>query len=116
MDKSLLARYWAAYPSSRAAVPDEIADRIMIFHRGVDVANMQGRYVSQKIDTLISYWLLQPIYRLVVMVAQLVGGGWECVCVCVRGRGRGGGARGHPTPLHPPTHPRPTPPTCRSWG
>ncbi|PSC73998.1 ammonium transporter [Micractinium conductrix] len=68
MDTQMLRRYWSAFPAGRGAVPAEAAERIMIFQRGAEVATMQGSYFLLKINLLISMWLLQPLYALLVWV------------------------------------------------
>lgn len=66
MDTQMLRRYWAAYPEGRDAAPVQTAERIMVFQRGAEVALMEGSYFNLKINLLISFWILQPLYRVFV--------------------------------------------------
>lgn len=66
MDTGMLRQYWSAFPAGRDSAPDETADRILVFQRGVEVATMQGSYFQLKVNLLISMWILQPLYRLFV--------------------------------------------------
>ncbi|KAL4459125.1 hypothetical protein ABPG75_013990 [Micractinium tetrahymenae] len=66
MDRQMLRRYWAAYPEGREAAPAETAERIMVFQRGAEVALMEGSYFNLKINLLISFWILQPLYHVFV--------------------------------------------------
>ncbi|EFN53569.1 hypothetical protein CHLNCDRAFT_136731 [Chlorella variabilis] len=69
----LLPRYWAESPGERESVPEEMADRILVFQRGTEVATMQGSYFMLKVNLLISMWLLQPIYSLFVALMSKLG-------------------------------------------
>ena len=82
LDTGLLSRFWSARPGERArAAP--VADRILIYHRGVKTVRAEGRFIDDKVDLLVGYALVGPLTRLVAAVGRLVG------------RGRGGG-RGAP--------------------
>lgn len=45
MDDGLLKRFWAAEgrAAQRAAAPEELADRCLIFYRGMDVVSLSLR-------------------------------------------------------------------------
>ncbi|RMZ55559.1 hypothetical protein APUTEX25_000142, partial [Auxenochlorella protothecoides] len=73
MDTQLLRCYWQAHPQARAEVPDDLADHVLIFHRGVQVARMQGLYYDLKIDALLSFYILQPLWALLVLIAGWLG-------------------------------------------
>ncbi|KAL6782286.1 CGL64A [Auxenochlorella protothecoides x Auxenochlorella symbiontica] len=73
MDTQLLRCYWQAHPQARAEVPDDLADHVLIFHRGVQVARMQGLYYDLKIDALLSFYILQPLWAFLVLVAGWLG-------------------------------------------
>ncbi|GAB4813285.1 hypothetical protein N2152v2_000331 [Parachlorella kessleri] len=78
MDSSLLRRFWESRSAGgrggsdaeRKRAPSELADRCLIFYRGVDVARMEGSYLAMKIDYLITFFILAPIWGL---VAKLLG-------------------------------------------
>ncbi|KAL4427112.1 hypothetical protein ABPG77_001116 [Micractinium sp. CCAP 211/92] len=70
MDEQMLRRYWAAYPEGREAAPKETAERILVFQRGAEVALMEGSYFNLKVNLLISFWILQPLYRIFVALMQ----------------------------------------------
>lgn len=88
MDTQLLRCYWQAHPQARAEVPDDLADHVLIFHRGVQVARMQGLYYDLKIDALLSFYILQPLWALLVLIAGWVrssGVGEDCMRQSKRG-------------------------------
>jgi hypothetical protein len=39
----MLPRYWAECPGERDRVPEQTADRILVFQRGVDVVRRSNR-------------------------------------------------------------------------
>lgn len=50
VDASLLPRaLWARRPELRAELPEELADRALVFHRGVDAAHLRGTFLTQKV-------------------------------------------------------------------
>lgn len=74
LDDQLLPRaLWPQHPEERSQVPEELADRMLIFHRGVDVARMRGTYIMRKIDLLLSFFLLQPLFRLFAFIMGKLG-------------------------------------------
>ena len=71
LDTSLLARFWAARPGERArAAP--VADRILIYHRGVKTVRAEGRFIDDKVDLLVGYLAIGPLTRAVGAVARLL--------------------------------------------
>ncbi|KDD74194.1 hypothetical protein H632_c1498p0, partial [Helicosporidium sp. ATCC 50920] len=58
LDSDLIARFRTEHPSTP---PPELGDKILIFHRGVDVATRSGQFFNLKIDALIALLLLKPI-------------------------------------------------------
>ena len=74
MDGDLLPRaMWSSRSKERATSPPELADRILVFHRGVDVAHITGLYLMPKVDLLISFFLLQPLFRLFAWIMTKLG-------------------------------------------
>ena len=74
MDPTVLPRaLWSTRPAERANAPEEIADRMLIFHRGVDVAHIQGVYLLRKIDLILSFFILQPLFALFAWIMSLFG-------------------------------------------
>ena len=65
MDDKLMPRFWRSSPARRelrARLPD-IADRILIFHRGVGTARMRGLLANEKLDLLCEYTVM-PLLNL----------------------------------------------------
>jgi hypothetical protein len=81
MDSSMLQRFWAQDPERRAIrddLPEEMADRILVFHRGVGVAKQSGLLIPQKVDLLVEYtvlWLVDLVTG--GMTRKLRGGDHE---------------------------------------
>lgn len=74
MDNATLPRaLWSRRPEQRAAAPAELADRMLIFHRGVDVAHIQGTYILRKVDLLLTFLILQPLFNLFTAIMKLFG-------------------------------------------
>lgn len=73
LDSTLLAKYWKAHPEERALVGDEYADRALIFHRGFKIAHMEGYFYDLKIDALLSFFVLQPVWAFLLRLAKMVG-------------------------------------------
>jgi hypothetical protein len=74
LDSALLpAALWSSFPELRATLPEEVADRALIFHRGVDVVKMRGKYFKMKVNLLISFWILQPLFKLLFWILSKVG-------------------------------------------
>jgi hypothetical protein len=74
MDNAILPRaLWSRRPEERAAAPAELADRILIFHRGVDVAHIQGTYILRKVDLLLTFLVLQPLFKIFTALMKLLG-------------------------------------------
>lgn len=73
-DKKLLSAYWNSSNEAkrfRMLLP-EWADRCLVFKRDVMVMEDTGRYISEKIDLLISYALIAPLLWL-----------WRWICTKV---------------------------------
>lgn len=77
LDSQLLTAYWKKHSEERALLGDEYADRALIFHRGIKVAHMEGYFYDLKIDALLSFYILQPLWTLLVHIATLVRGRWN---------------------------------------
>lgn len=74
MDATLLPRaLWPSHPDARAIVPPVIADRVLVLHRGVDVAHISGLFLMRKVDLLISFFILQPLFDLFVWIMAKLG-------------------------------------------
>jgi len=74
MDDTLLPRaLWAAHPDAREGAPPEIVDRMLVFHRGVDVAHINGTFLMPKVDLLISFYILQPMFALFTWIMAKLG-------------------------------------------
>ncbi|KAI8100403.1 hypothetical protein M9435_006887 [Picochlorum sp. BPE23] len=74
MDDSLLHRtVWKSFPEMRDAYPACLRNRILIFHRGVTCAKMEGKYFAQKVEMLISFLVIQPILRLLLWTLDRLG-------------------------------------------
>lgn len=74
MDSSFLHRaFWVNHQDQKDAAPPEIKDRMLVYHRGIDVAHIRGSYFIQKIDLIISFFVLQPIYRIFVFIMSMLG-------------------------------------------
>lgn len=51
-DNGLLPRaLWPSHPSEQAAAPEQLRDRVLVFHRGVDVARIKAR-ITQSLCTI----------------------------------------------------------------
>lgn len=76
MDASVLPRaLWsgAHHHLLRSQAPPQLADRILIFHRGIDIAHIQGHFWSQKIDFLLSFFIIQPLFNFFCWLIHKVG-------------------------------------------
>lgn len=65
-DKMLKKAVWNEHPEMREELPENIADRILVFHRGVDTVHLEGKYFPQKVDLLLSFCIIQPIIKCIV--------------------------------------------------
>lgn len=73
LDSRLLSSYYADRQAERAALPAEVADRLLVFHRGIETARLEGSYYALKVDLLISFYLLQPLWVALRALARLLG-------------------------------------------
>ncbi|KFM24405.1 Glycerophosphodiester phosphodiesterase gde1 [Auxenochlorella protothecoides] len=75
MDPGLLSRYWESRPEAAAAsrLPEPLSDRAIILHRGVDMVTVEDQFIQQKIDCLISFYILQPLWTALISVARVFG-------------------------------------------
>lgn len=76
MDASVLPRaLWSRtqHHLLRSQAPPQLADRILIFHRGIDVAHIQGHFWSQKVDLLLSFFIIQPLFNFLCWLMHKVG-------------------------------------------
>ncbi|EIE18772.1 hypothetical protein COCSUDRAFT_60075 [Coccomyxa subellipsoidea C-169] len=63
MDGELLHRFWASHEEERAGAAS-IADRVLVFHRGISTVRAEGQYINDKIDLLVQYLLVDPFQAL----------------------------------------------------
>jgi hypothetical protein len=78
MDSTMLERFWAADVERltiRNDMPEEMADRILVFHRGVGVAKQSGLLIPQKLDLLVEYTVLWLVDKLTGGLARKIRGG-----------------------------------------
>lgn len=66
--KMLPNSIWSEFPEAKSMFPEQLADRILIFHNGVATAKLEGRYISQKIELLIAFLIIQPCIRGILWV------------------------------------------------
>ncbi|GIL91758.1 hypothetical protein Vretimale_14893 [Volvox reticuliferus] len=65
-DDKLLRTFWASNAERRelrAVLPD-MADRVLVFHRGITVAQASGLYTEEKVDLLVEYLITKPLLKL----------------------------------------------------
>ncbi|GLC33366.1 hypothetical protein PLESTM_000053600 [Pleodorina starrii] len=65
-DDKMLRAFWSSTPerrSLRSLLPD-MADRVLVFHRGITVAQASGLYTGEKLDLLVDYVITKPLTRL----------------------------------------------------
>ena len=60
MDSKMLTRFWAERPTQREALP-HVADRVLIFYRGVSVGTKTDVFISEKFDLLATYLVTDPL-------------------------------------------------------
>lgn len=72
LDKRMLQRFWGDASEQRQQLPD-LSDRILIFCRGFEPARMRGRYLMQKVELLLSFCLLAPLWAALERALQLLG-------------------------------------------
>ena len=60
MDSKMLTRFWAERPSQREAMP-HVANRVLIFYRGVSVSKKTDAFMSEKFDLLATYLVTDPL-------------------------------------------------------
>jgi hypothetical protein len=68
-DDKMLSAFWGSNPERRAlrALLPDMADRVLVFHRGITVAQASGLYTGEKVDLLVEYLVTKPLIK--------VGGG-----------------------------------------
>ncbi|GMH33630.1 hypothetical protein BSKO_01464 [Bryopsis sp. KO-2023] len=63
LDNKMLTRFWNEKPAySEGLAP--LSDKILVFHRGVGVTKLKGLFVSEKIDLLVKYLIVDPVWSL----------------------------------------------------
>ncbi|GLI65636.1 hypothetical protein VaNZ11_009234 [Volvox africanus] len=65
-DDKMLRAFWASNSERRelrAVLPD-MADRVLVFHRGITVAQASGLYTEEKVDLLVEYLVTKPLAKL----------------------------------------------------
>ncbi|KAI8462870.1 MAG: hypothetical protein J3K34DRAFT_527436 [Monoraphidium minutum] len=73
MDPSLLTRFWESSRDRkelRSHLPDEVADRVLVFHRGIGSASIKGLLIEEKLDLLCEY----TVFRVLNKLAPLLRG------------------------------------------
>lgn len=69
MDSAMLANsIWSTFPEAKSMFPERLSDRILIFHNGVATAKLEGRYLSQKVELLISFLIIQPCIKAILWI------------------------------------------------
>ncbi|CAD7704603.1 unnamed protein product [Ostreobium quekettii] len=71
-DKAMLTRYWEMRREERRGLA-AMADCVLVFHRGVGVAKMEGLFLSEKVDLLIAYGMA-AVMELLSRLWSLVSG------------------------------------------
>jgi hypothetical protein len=68
LDEGFIKSFWESHAAARAelhdTLPKELQDKVLVFHRGVGVEKIRGRFINEKIDLLSEYLVLGPIKRL----------------------------------------------------
>lgn len=67
MDPDLLKKFWQSSPERqaiRANLPDCMADRILVFHRGIGTEKLSGLLIDQKLDLLMDYTVFNLIDKM----------------------------------------------------
>ncbi|EFJ44712.1 hypothetical protein VOLCADRAFT_95056 [Volvox carteri f. nagariensis] len=65
-DDKMLRTFWSSTAERRALrsrLPD-LSDRVLVFHRGITVAQASGLYTGEKVDLLVDYLITQPLMKL----------------------------------------------------
>jgi hypothetical protein len=60
-------------PASLPSLPPQLAGRALVWHRGADVVRASAPAWAFKLDCLISFWLLQPLWAVITWLAAQVG-------------------------------------------
>jgi len=55
-------------PPTTNITPSQVADRILVFHRGVGKAQIKGLLIEEKLDLLTEYLVLNPLDSLLSML------------------------------------------------
>eukprot|EP00798_Chlamydomonas_sp_ICE-L_P007524 gene7523-671_t len=65
-DSKLLGEFWHSNNERRNlySLLPPMADRILIFHRGISIAHDSGRFIDGKLDLLVDYVILWPVLLL----------------------------------------------------
>ncbi|GBG00002.1 hypothetical protein Rsub_12729 [Raphidocelis subcapitata] len=77
MDSRLLRHFWRTTPKRRELrnhLPNEMADRILVFHRGIGTARLKGLLIGEKLDLLCEYTVLKLVDALAAYVPKKWGG------------------------------------------
>ncbi|GIL61971.1 hypothetical protein Vafri_16221 [Volvox africanus] len=65
-DDKMLRAFWTSNSERRelrAVLPD-MADRVLVFHRGITVAQASGLYTAEKVDLLVEYLITKPLAKI----------------------------------------------------
>ncbi|KAF6257530.1 hypothetical protein COO60DRAFT_1701817 [Scenedesmus sp. NREL 46B-D3] len=105
MDPNLLKKFWQSSPERRAIranLPDCMADRILVFHRGIGTEKLSGLLIDQKLDLLMDYTVFSDLLAKVGLVkkrtkeeeraAQAVDAAAEAAAAAARLSAHGDGA------------------------
>ncbi|PRW60212.1 Glycerophosphodiester phosphodiesterase gde1 [Chlorella sorokiniana] len=60
-------------PASLPSLPPQLAGRALVWHRGADVVRASAPAWAFKLDCLISFWLLQPLWAVITWLAAQFG-------------------------------------------
>ncbi|GBF88981.1 aminopeptidase [Raphidocelis subcapitata] len=74
MDGAMTKRFWAA-PGKRELrdrLPDEVADHILVFHRGVGTARLKGLLIEEKLDLLTEYTVMRVLDKIIALLPSFV--------------------------------------------
>jgi len=62
-EQRLLSRFWASEPerAELRTVLSDVADKMLVFHRGIGVAQDSGMFFQEKLDLLVEYCVAEPV-------------------------------------------------------
>ncbi|KAF5841901.1 hypothetical protein DUNSADRAFT_10338 [Dunaliella salina] len=62
-EQNLLSRFWAsdAERTEMRRVLSDVSDKMLVFHRGIGVAEDTGMFFQEKLDLLVEYCVVEPV-------------------------------------------------------